>query len=199
VLDTNSRRIETQRYLYGTAHGLWEWHSTSGIALASLLFQDGEVVGWPTPPPGVRVVTDTAYRHGTGAVQWREGDTRRLAHIELVAGTLHGHFMLFYPQNEGLAADTNRVHTHGGFHFGKPHGTWRTYWPNGQLASLREYAFGQETGLWRWFNQEGKLLRSERYECGYRHGPTQLYRPGERLPHTTFHFIQDIPIGRSGE
>jgi antitoxin component YwqK of YwqJK toxin-antitoxin module len=50
------------------------------------------------------------------------------------------------------------------YHFGKLHGSSRTWWPDGKPASVEEYADGTRTKSQRW-NESGKLLADEEYEA----------------------------------
>lgn len=49
---------------------------------------------------------------------------------------------------------------------GRKHGTWKYYYPNGNIKRIENYTFGVKSGYFKYFNLEGNLKKVEKYYNG---------------------------------
>ena len=78
-----------------------------------------------------------------------------LATAEYSGGVLDGVSRVFSPAGVLTQESTYRS--------GQLHGSYRTWWDNGQPKEAGSFDMGRRIGLYRWFNQDGTLLREHDY------------------------------------
>ena len=78
-----------------------------------------------------------------------------LATAEYVGDVLDGISRVFSPRGVLTQESTYRS--------GELHGSYRTWWDNGQPKESGSFDMGRRTGMYRWYNQDGTLLREHDY------------------------------------
>jgi thiol-disulfide isomerase/thioredoxin len=85
----------------------------------------------------------------------------------------HGDFIANYPNGQQAMV--------GSYMHGKPHGTWRRWYDNGNLGSVHRYVLGTLDGSYTQFYENGDKAREGMFKHGIPEGDHRIYFKGDKL------------------
>jgi uncharacterized protein len=188
----NTKLHIEENYSNGLLHGLYKEYNESGILIASLRYDKGNLADNPETEPQIEIKNEY---FSSGSI--KSSGTFKNAHPigvqreynlngDVIASKLYNDSGILIGQ--GIISDAGeksgkwedyyengKIKAVGNFSKNKKSGIWYYYNQKGTLIQSGSFLAGKPDGTWVWYYANGKVLREENYVNGFLEGPSVEY------------------------
>jgi antitoxin component YwqK of YwqJK toxin-antitoxin module len=190
IVDADDRKLCSWQFANGRRHGVSTWYYLTTQPMREIHYQNGELHGALTEwDQNGDKITEVEYingrRHEKVSTAYEDGQKKSEGMV------LRARYALQKP-DEWWTIQLARYSREGK---DERHGTWRLWYPGGQLKMEGEYQFNEPSGQFIWYHENGQKVLESFYSAGGKDGVWTWWHPnGQKSIQGAY--VNGSPAGR---